>query len=416
MSRTRSTGGFAISDSVVQKSYNTSNQLTGTYVWSGGGQIGSKKTIIDEVTANYARRRAAGEIILNPFTLTVQVDQHTSSGSITVGMHPNWGRQTITGDIGMVVEGTLGAATNALASDVDAHCSIAVIEAHKTMNSSAILSGEILGTIGQTVSMLRRPFRSATDLLYRTIKRRDWHLGRKSGTLLKANANAWLETRYGWRPLIGDSIEIMHMTDKVRQNVFDKNHVARGSSRGKERSLSQPITCSLFSGNYTAKGTMTRTRIDRAHAGIIFRQRRTSVATQVAQSLGLSGRSIPATVWELTPWSFVADWFVNVGPWIEASVPRPDIQVMGSWVTSISNTTLNLSGGTLTRTLSNPSATYTGSWNSVGHSVNTVKRVVNPAIPSTPVATIRPLSLQQQVDALSLSVGKISQLLRAIRH
>lgn len=48
--------------------------------------------------------------------------------------------------------------------------------------------------------------------------------------------------------------------------------------------------------------------------------------------LGLD--SILETVWDLTPFSFVLDWFVDVGQAIAASTPKAGVRQLTSWVTT----------------------------------------------------------------------------------
>jgi hypothetical protein len=38
--------------------------------------------------------------------------------------------------------------------------------------------------------------------------------------------------------------------------------------------------------------------------------------------------------WELIPFSFVADWFVNIGPYVRAITPKVGVHSLGSWTTT----------------------------------------------------------------------------------
>jgi hypothetical protein len=49
---------------------------------------------------------------------------------------------------------------------------------------------------------------------------------------------------------------------------------------------------------------------------------------------GLSFKEIPITAWELVPYSFVIDWFVNAGDYIQAVTPKLGVKVLGSWSTT----------------------------------------------------------------------------------
>jgi len=51
-----------------------------------------------------------------------------------------------------------------------------------------------------------------------------------------------------------------------------------------------------------------------------------------ANTYGLSLRDIPGSAWELLPWSFVVDFFFNVGSYVEAIVPSGNVSALASWI------------------------------------------------------------------------------------
>lgn len=413
MARVRSSSSLTPDSDVIQKVYDPKGVFLSTYKWASGGLIGESSTITDEVTPNYRRRRKNGDIILNPVSLVRNVTTHSSKGSITVGPHSSsWGKVTIDGDIGSVVESKVVGPY--LGYDAN-HEQIAINRAYQSMNASPIMGGEILGTFGQTLSMLRHPFKSATSLLLRAEKRKNWYLARKSGTAIQASAQAWLETRYGWKPIIGDCRETMRQVSLLRRSADRSIRVARGGSRS-EGSIAIDFLVTIFSDNYIAKGTKTLNQKVRASAGVLYRMKESSESERAAQAFGLNARSIPSTLWELTPYSFVVDWFVGVGPWIEAIVPRPDITVLGSWSTRVVEDSVILSGGPLTRTLPSPTKTYHGTWNGVSHKTTRYERSIGTSPSSTPKLLAKPLTISKTVDGLSLALGKITQSLRRLRH
>lgn len=44
------------------------------------------------------------------------------------------------------------------------------------------------------------------------------------------------------------------------------------------------------------------------------------------------------TVWDLTPYSFILDWFINMGDIISAHAPVPGVKALASWVTTVDTT------------------------------------------------------------------------------
>nr|UUW21143.1 MAG: maturation protein [Sanya solspi-like virus 1] len=51
-------------------------------------------------------------------------------------------------------------------------------------------------------------------------------------------------------------------------------------------------------------------------------------------SLGLDAQSLPRSIWEAIPWSFVWDWFFNIGDFIAAVSPHVGRKTLGSWTTT----------------------------------------------------------------------------------
>jgi hypothetical protein len=133
--------------------------------------------------------------------------------------------------------------------------------------------------------------------------------------------------------------------------------------------------------------------------------------------LGLRDQDIPVTVWELVPWSFVVDWFVNVGDWIQAVTPNPSVTVKGSWTTTIVRTRDEV--GPIRATLyvgTPPATTYVSVADGGDFTSESVIRISNPSLPLSPQLTSGPLSALHSVDGLALLVGSICKSLRTFRH
>lgn len=122
------------------------------------------------------------------------------------------------------------------------------------------------------------------------------YLGLTPGTI----HNTWLEWRYGWRPLLQD----IHgaAVSLAKLNFRRDQYTIRQT-----RSRTSPGT---------VKGSSAGTVQYTAKAWVTVRVHNSNV--QVANKLG--GLNPLSVAWELVPFSFVADWFVNIGDCIaEAS-------------------------------------------------------------------------------------------------
>lgn len=129
-----------------------------------------------------------------------------------------------------------------------------------------------------------------------------------SGTDITSN---WLAYRYGWVPLLSD-IHGSLTTAYDYARTPDKNLVTLRSMASRE------YVSSIFTTAYTKPASVnypsTRARIFnyvRTSSRFKVVARLDSKAASSSAQLGLNNPALVA--WELVPFSFVADWFINVG-------------------------------------------------------------------------------------------------------
>jgi len=120
-------------------------------------------------------------------------------------------------------------------------------------------------------------------------------------------SSKWLEYQYGWRPLVGtiyDAAELIVKPPKFGVVKFK----ARGRDK-RDRVDTQP--------EGTLPGVMNRREwfSSRRHEIQIEMNFSNNTIQRLAQISSLNPASI---IWELTPYSFVADWLVDVGGYLRA--------------------------------------------------------------------------------------------------
>lgn len=120
----------------------------------------------------------------------------------------------------------------------------------------------------------------------------------------KQLASNWLEGRYGWRPLYGDVVTL----DKVIK-TYNERRTRYSSKKGTKQSWTNASTW------VTGAGTANQIRFELSDQ--IETGQRGCVTADI---------EVPAfqfnpvrTAWEVVPYSFVLDWFVNVGQAISAA-------------------------------------------------------------------------------------------------
>lgn len=133
---------------------------------------------------------------------------------------------------------------------------------------------------------------------------------------------AWLVYRYGIKPFIGDVTGII---EGLKQKVGHKRQTtrAKGEISKSDVSVVSASPGSGLSATFSAQTT--------DYCKVRFTSIDEYVAT-VASNIGFTAKGLITVPWELVPYSFVADWFLNVGDYLNALAPAPGYKTLGSCV------------------------------------------------------------------------------------
>lgn len=126
----------------------------------------------------------------------------------------------------------------------------------------------------------------------------------------KSLADNWLELQYGWKPLLQDIEGFLKVMN--RQGVNDFVQKARGTAKvGREVKLNQPDTTGIHGSNNGKTSFIFQTRCK-----YVIRYRMDDPLLALFSQTGFTN---PINLfWELIPFSFVADWFLPIGNYLEA--------------------------------------------------------------------------------------------------
>lgn len=290
----------------------------------------------DIVTPDYRRRSAQGEIINNPFD-TYEYD-FDGPGVFMVNIHTE-------NDYPVVHQGAPyryiidavgawnynGPSPYCLANPpaategmLDTVKDLAVTSAFANVNEAEM---QALATIAES--------RKSIDFLYTTLRR----AYRLFKAIRKFDANAikrqlkpkeieeaYMQFRYALRPLIYDVMDLTAALNKKRAaNV-------RQTSRGYAIDFEEGAE--VFTGPYPLPGwcivedyTLNWSYKVSARAGVLCDVDVTSDTT-----FGLT--DVLEAGWEVLPFSFIADWFANIGETIAAWTPNMRAEQLASWVTT----------------------------------------------------------------------------------
>jgi hypothetical protein len=127
----------------------------------------------------------------------------------------------------------------------------------------------------------------------------------------KLLADLWLEYRYAWLPLIGDVDSSLKAYSRYLEK-HPKISSVTATSRKKVESYAEVVFFNFDVGNAKRKYYTTSTTVFKI--GIEYKI--DALATNILSGLGLT--SPAALAWELTPFSFVVDWFLPIGPALTA--------------------------------------------------------------------------------------------------
>lgn len=354
VSRTRSRGGFFTYGTKCTQWVKDRNCSDATDVKLGEYttcKVGSLQTTTDVVVPNFELRRSRGEVFFNPYQSTRQdsfVDQD--------GNGPAY--QTVANSCSSPVKHQTGHYDGPwLASLVAPGVTVPVVKCVSESEIASLqkeISTKVLANRGkssnnlfeslaeykQTLSMLNGPIKS----LYRLF-------GKMEGTVRVMRPDeAWLVFRYGIKPAVND---IQGIISGMKQATGKK----RESTRAKGEILGHNSVSSTYMNfaGLTINTTVQNIITDSVHVSAVSLDE--YVAT-LASNIGFTPKGLITVPWELLSYSFVYDWFVNVGDFLSAFAPAPGYQQLGSClvtqreienVYTVSNLAYNAGYITLTR-------------------------------------------------------------------
>lgn len=304
-----------------------------------------------------------------------------------------------------------------LEKDIETMASVSYAKCCAKINTSDLVSGEFLMDLNKTLGMLRRPFGGARALLTKIERSRNKHLLKSGSNAVQAMGNAWLEQAYGWRPLF---LDIQTIAEKVHEKREMKSElrVARAEVRRGMKNVSDFSFGTFTDPMWGRSGTASRNQLARACSGIMYEIKPRTTSDELLKILGLRARDLAPTMWEVVPFSFVVDWFFNIGDWIQAVSPDPYLVRRGAWCATILKDTVSVDTCNFhysARTTDEPGvyAKVVSPMNCSTRSVEEYRRDTDPTYGNFPVWTGKPLSLPHAISGVSLMLPSILKRLNA---
>jgi len=172
---------------------------------------------------------------------------------------------------------------------------------------------ETVGTLSTNLSKLGRSILALKHGDFATAARQLGTSARKRSALKPTDISGrWLELQYGWLPLISDSWEAMKAFHAISEGP--RSAIVRAS-------ISKPYS-HQHSGSPTHFTAISRGKVKRLVQYEMYEE------MSVSRQLGVQN---PASlIWELVPYSFVVDWFIPFGTYLDNLNQIPSLK--GRWL------------------------------------------------------------------------------------
>ncbi len=206
-----------------------------------------------------------------------------------------------------------------LRAEVTNRCIRKFIETCQDKLSSLEL-GQDLGELKETIHSIHRPLGSLQDKLIKYISKlkKVRSTVRSAKVLRKVLADTYLELHFGILPVVDDVTKILSDIGRFRYPVYPVSASASGTYDGSvlETSVGNPGYASNF---HPTQNVKSHTHFTVRYKGAI----RTNSGADGRISASQAYRFLPSdwlpTAYELLPWSWVVDYFVNIGDIIQAA-------------------------------------------------------------------------------------------------
>jgi hypothetical protein len=180
---------------------------------------------------------------------------------------------------------------------------------------SAFNSGQFLGELREALHMVRHPaqaLRRGVDDYFESLrKRRKGNLNHRKKIL----ADSWLEYQFGWASLISD---INSASEQLRRIRFGRPPIQEVSASYTHRHSTTMTTTNEGVGglNVIVNTKKEQTSVVKIYGKVTVDLPPGSYLSPA--SLGFRWDQFVPTVWELIPYSFLVDYFTNIGDIIQS--------------------------------------------------------------------------------------------------
>jgi len=300
-----------------------------------------REEMSDVVTPGYHEKIARGQLIINPLSRTLS----TITEEVASDSQNKIGDSSYVTFSGMITARSLTDYPADLTKIVKMEDEVGVLARDMLINLKADAIAKLdqtpyafmedLAELSSTMKTLTNPLHSAkvaASKFYRkTEDRKGFYLKRKSlrraEALARAAGDAWLSSRYEFRPIMYTIRDVYLGLPKIHTKSLKRmKAVAFGSfARGTAGVL--PSTASNLEYSFTYD--------HKYQAKVVLYYTMTNPIDYRDWDLGVRLKDVPKTVWALMPYSWLVDKFVDVSNSIQAltNLADPRLNILGGCIT-----------------------------------------------------------------------------------
>lgn len=348
ISRTRSKDNTSLFDTVTAITSQT-NSVGAKSCVSGTASLGlafpyalgRKELMHDMIVPGYSRLSAKGGIFNNPMAkYSSEVDLTVSSRSYYVPYAPSvpstsrycayaYAQQLANDVSGLNAAGGTAGHLSINSINVASLRDLAGTQALAGVDEPVFEGAKFIAELRETIGFLTNPLGTFVRKLegYRKTKRARKYLNHMTtGEFISSN---WLRYRYAIRPIVHDIESAAQAVAQTVHGHTPERKTSRGSASDSSSQSNSGVIDSFFDQDTVTDHTVS------VRAGVLYQYIRDP------STFGVGVPFIAGAVWEAIPFSFVADWFFNIGSFIDAASPRGGVKRLASWTTTKveSNTT-----------------------------------------------------------------------------
>jgi hypothetical protein len=382
---------------LLNKPYSHSN--SNGVIYTGDSVANIYVAMSDNVTDNWKAKQKAGTIVMN--------DMSKVDDEIIDEVAPHEWEQTLNSD-GALIGWNYGTRDSAwLEADVinmpnlvteSSIRNLVLDKVYARANESEALALVTLAEMKKTYNMFSNTMRGVVRMARASGRLRRKLLERK----LTPNQfrKKWLEMRYGWRPLIYDTLSMI----KAAQKAGNKRRLTFRVEELDRQDVPESLDYFVNQRHQVHYKTNSYDQIV-ATAGLLVEW--DDPLKGYSDTYGLD-RNLE-TAWELIPYSFVIDWFLNTANYMAAR-STSQFEVKGSWVTTVRTQSVIREYTHWAHDSINPVTTTYANYNGSRHGrvLKTRNRYANPPLALLPTVQVK-LNVSKLVDIIALLAGLKSQ-------